>query len=85
MRSTSTSFRPHFGTTPHRYLRSVRLMAVCELLCTTDLSLLAIAHQTGFYDQSHLSNEFSRGRGVTPMAFRQQHRHASPPLRAPTP
>jgi PAS domain S-box-containing protein len=66
-------FKRHFGTTPYRYLQSVRLMAVCELLCTTDLPLTAIAHQTGFYDQSHLSNEFSRRQGVGPLAYRQSH------------
>lgn len=70
----SRQFKQHFGTTPHRYLRSVRLMAVCELLSTTDLSLMAIAHQTGYYDQSHMSNEFARERGLSPSAYRQQHR-----------
>jgi PAS domain S-box-containing protein len=67
-------FKKHFGTTPHRYLRSVRLMAVDELLCTTELPLSAIAHQTGFYDQSHLSNEFSRHHGVTPLEYRRHNR-----------
>ncbi|GAA2097075.1 AraC family transcriptional regulator [Microlunatus panaciterrae] len=71
-------FKLHFGTTPHRYLRSVRLMAVCELLSTTDLSLTTVAHQTGYYDQSHMSNEFSRERGMSPTAYRQLHRHPHP-------
>lgn len=66
-------FKFHFGTTPHRYLRAVRLMAVCELLSTTELPIMAIAHQTGYYDQSHLSNEFIRERGLTPAAYRQRH------------
>jgi AraC-like DNA-binding protein len=70
-------FRNHFGTTPHRYLRKVRLMAACDLLSTTDLSLAAIASRTGHYDQSHLSNEFVRERGVTPSAYRQSHRRRS--------
>jgi PAS domain S-box len=70
-------FKIHFGTTPNRYLRSVRLMAVCELLSTTDLPLTAIAHQTGYYDQSHMSNEFNRDRGVTPSTYRREHRHRS--------
>lgn len=71
-------FKRHFDTTPHRYLQSVRLMAVCDLLCTSDLPLMAIAHQTGFYDQSHMSNEFSRRRGMSPLAYRRQHRRSDP-------
>lgn len=72
-------FKRYFGTTPHRYLRSIRLMAVCELLSTTDLSLTAIAHQTGYYDQSHLSHEFVRDRALSPAAYRRNHRVDPPP------
>jgi PAS domain S-box-containing protein len=75
-------FKLHFGTTPHRYLRSVRLLAVCELLSSTDLSLMAIAHQTGYYDQSHMSNEFTRERGMSPSTYRQRHRRIAPPAAA---
>jgi AraC-like DNA-binding protein len=70
----SRQFKLHFGTTPHRYLRSVRLIAVCELLSSTDLSLMVIAHRTGYYDQSHMSNDFTRDRGMSPSAYRQRHR-----------
>lgn len=76
-------FKLHFGTTPYRYVQSVRLMAVCELLCTSDLSLTAIAHQTGFYDQSHLSNEFSRRQGMGPLAYRQSHQPVGRKVMAP--
>ena len=72
-------FKIYFGTTPNRYLRSVRLMAVCELLSTTDLPLTAIAHKTGYYDQSHMSNEFNRDRGVTPLTYRREHLYRSLP------
>lgn len=76
-------FKRRFGTTPHRYLRSVRMIAACELLCTTDLSIMAIAHQSGFYDHSHLTNEFTRTRGMTPQAYRDRYRKR--PAIDPTP
>lgn len=69
----SRHFRSHFGTTPYRYLREVRMMAVCDLLSTTELALSTVAARTGFYDQSHLSNEFSRRWGLTPTAYRARY------------
>ncbi len=66
-------FKSHFGTTPHRYLRQVRLMAVADLLSTTDMPLSKIARATGHYDQSHMSNEFFRERSMTPSSYRRRH------------
>ena len=66
----SRTFKDHFGATPHRYIRKVRLMAACDLLSTTDLPLSVVASRTGYYDQSHMSNEFVRERGITPLAYR---------------
>lgn len=63
-------FKAHFHATPYRYLRQVRMMAVADLLSTTDLSLAQVAHQTGHYDQSHLANEFMKARGMTPSKYR---------------
>jgi len=71
--SFTRHFRSHFGTTPYRYLREVRMMAVCDLLSTTELALSTVATRTGFYDQSHLSNEFSRRWGLTPTAYRSRY------------
>lgn len=68
------AFRRHFGVTPHRYLRMVRLMVACELLSTTDLAVGTIAARTGYYDQSHLANEFLRERGITPGSYRRKYR-----------
>ena len=72
------TFKSHFGATPHQYLRQVRLMAACDLLATTDLPLSVVASRTGYYDQSHLSNDFVRERGMTPSVYRTRVRPASP-------
>jgi PAS domain S-box-containing protein len=74
----SRTFKSHFGATPHQYLRRVRLMAASDLLATTDLPLSAVASQTGFYDQSHLSNDFVHDRGETPAAYRVRVRASGP-------
>jgi AraC-like DNA-binding protein len=71
----SRIFKSHFGATPHQYLRRVRLMAACDLLATTDLPLSVVAARTGYYDQSHLSNDLVRERGLTPTAYRAKVRH----------
>jgi PAS domain S-box-containing protein len=74
----SRTFKEHFGVTPHNYLRRVRLMAACDLLSTTDLPMSAIADRTGFYDQSHLSNDFRRDRGMSPAAYRKAFHDVGP-------
>lgn len=69
----SRKFRLHFGTTPHRYLRRVRIMVACDLLSTTDLPVSTVAARTGHYDQSHLCNEFVNAVGMTPTAYRRRY------------
>jgi PAS domain S-box-containing protein len=73
------TFKSHFGATPHHYLRQVRLMAACDLLATTDLPLSVVASRTGYYDQSHLSNDFVNERGLTPSAYRNKVRPRTSP------
>jgi AraC-like DNA-binding protein len=67
-------FKTQFGDTPHQYLRQMRLAAACDLLCSTDLPLAAIAAATGYCDQSHFSNEFARHQQSTPSAYRRRFR-----------
>ncbi len=73
-------FRKKFHTTPRSYLTNVRMNAACHLLVSTDLPIAEIALQTGFYDQSHFSNQFVRHRGVPPSHFRSKYTEGAPPL-----
>lgn len=73
-------FKKRFHTTPRAYLTKVRLDAACRLLLTTDLSMSQIAVKTGFYDQSHFTNQFVKNRGTPPSKYRA--RHSSPPSSA---
>lgn len=67
-------FKKHFGTTPRKYLTDVRINAACQLLSSTNLSVAAIAVQTGFYDQSHFTKQFTKVKGTTPARYRRDHR-----------
>jgi PAS domain S-box-containing protein len=66
-------FRKQFHTTPRTYLTNVRLSAACHLLVSTDLPISDISLRTGFYDQSHFSNQFVRRRGLPPSQYRAKH------------
>jgi len=70
----SRVFQNRFGTTPHQYLRRLRMDAASDLLTTTDLTLTEIAHRCGYYDQSHMSNEFRSIKHMPPGAYRDRHR-----------
>ncbi len=64
-------FKKRFGTTPLKYLIEVRITAACELLTTSDLAIARIAEATGFYDQSHFTNQFQRLKAMTPSRYRE--------------
>lgn len=57
------------GITPYRYLETVRISAASKLLEQGALPLDA-ALATGFADQSHFTNQFTRFIGLSPGAYR---------------
>jgi PAS domain S-box-containing protein len=63
-------FRRRFQTTPRTYLTKVRLDMACHLLITTDMPMSEIAIRTGFYDQSHFTNQFVKRWGMPPSRYR---------------
>jgi PAS domain S-box-containing protein len=66
------SFAQRFGVTPQQYQRRIRLEAACDLLSTTNLSIAAIAARCGYYDQSHMTNEFRAKKKMPPGAYRER-------------
>src|SRR5699024_2547099 len=66
-------FKRRFHVTPRAYLLNVRLSAACHFLVTTELSMAEIANRTGFYDQSHFTNQFGKVHGMPPSKYRIQH------------
>lgn len=66
-------FHARYKTTPHCYLKKVRLDKVKNYLINTDLSLSDISRSTGFYSVGHLCREFKKETHMTPFKFRQRH------------
>jgi len=62
------TFRANCGLTVHRYLTQIRLRRAKTLL-TRGMSAAETALAVGFFDQSHLINQFRMHFGVTPGAF----------------
>ncbi|WP_158743000.1 helix-turn-helix domain-containing protein [Acidisphaera sp. L21] len=67
-----TVFRCQVGIPPHQYLCRIRVDRAQALL-RQGLPLAAVALDTGFFDQSHLSRHFKRQCGVTPGHFAGAH------------
>ena len=73
---SSTHFNRRFlqilRMTPMQYLRTVRIQAAQRLLTTSSKSLITIADEVGYTDQSHLTRRFREATGMTPAAYRKQ-------------
>jgi transcriptional regulator GlxA family with amidase domain len=63
-----TVFRSQVGIPPHQYLCRTRVRRARALL-RQGVPLAAVALDTGFCDQSHLSRHFKRQCGITPGHF----------------
>ena len=67
-------FRARYQMSPSEYLQRVRIHEACRLLTDTDESIAEVAHDTGFYDQAHLTRTFKKWRDMTPSEFRRASR-----------
>ncbi|HWD03020.1 MAG TPA: GlxA family transcriptional regulator [Amycolatopsis sp.] len=76
-RQLTRLFDAHLGTTPGRYVRTVRAEHAARLLSGTDLPLAAIARRCGFGSTETLRQAFLDHFGTPPSAYRRMHlRHA---------
>ncbi|HEX2779339.1 MAG TPA: AraC family transcriptional regulator [Gemmatimonadaceae bacterium] len=62
------AFHHVFGLPPHAYHLRLRLALACDLL-ERGLSVSAVAYESGFADQSHLSRKFKAVYGLTPASW----------------
>ncbi len=64
-------FRRAFGLSVGQYARLQRMRHAARLLIDTDDSLAEVAYDTGFFDQSHLTNSFQQIAGFSPAELRR--------------
>ncbi|GGR33110.1 GlxA family transcriptional regulator [Streptomyces netropsis] len=70
-RSFARRFAAATGTTPHAWLRGLRLSSAEELLETTALPVEEIARRVGYGSAAVLREQFVRRRGVPPRSYRR--------------
>lgn len=64
------TFSDIIGATPKQFLKVVRFQnAIYEKSINADLSLTELAHKCGYFDQSHMINDFRKLSGATPKQF----------------
>ena len=66
-------FKRHLGTTPIRYLWKCRAEAGIHLLRTTDLSVEAIAHLSGFQTSPHFCRYLKLHHAYSPTQLRRNY------------
>jgi AraC-like DNA-binding protein len=66
-------FRAELDTSPHAWLRDVRLSRARAWLAETTRPIAEIALAAGFSDQSALTRALRDATGVTPAAYRRRH------------
>ena len=64
------SFKKNIGLTPLEYLTTIRIENSKKLFYT-DVPLVEIALESGFYDQSHFTHSFKKYVGVTPGNYKK--------------
>jgi AraC family transcriptional regulator len=64
-------FKLRTGSSPHRYLRSLRIKRAKQLLRNDCISIAEIAFDCGFCHQEHMTRVFRAECGTTPAAFRR--------------
>jgi AraC family transcriptional regulator len=68
-------FKNTLGMTPYQYVLRARLERARQLVGASDLALTAIAAETGFSSQSHMTAAFAKTFNVRPGEMRRQERH----------
>lgn len=60
-------FKKNYGVSPKVLLNILRLHLCLTLLLEDNMELIDIAHECGFYDQSHFIKEIKRYTGISPL------------------
>lgn len=73
--SLCTFMRKHTGMTLTEYLNTIRLDVACDHLLHSDENISVIAYESGFSDVTYFNRLFHRRFGMTPSAYKRQHKY----------
>ena len=73
VRAFERQFRTTYQSSPHDYVRQMRVRMSCSALVFSKKSLAEVASGYGFADQSHFAKEFRRIMGDTPREYRARY------------
>lgn len=76
-------FKKKFNVTMSEYLQNKRIKMACEILAHTNLSLSEIAGETGFRSDTYFIKRFTKLKGISPTAYRNDVRERAPGLSKP--
>jgi AraC family transcriptional regulator len=65
------AFSAQTQQSPHQFVLALRLEHAAQLLRTSKLNLVEVAHECGFANQQHLCNAMRRHLGTTPGRYRR--------------
>jgi AraC-like DNA-binding protein len=68
------AFKASTGLPPHQWILAARIETAQTLLANSTMSLVEVADECGFADQSHFSRVFGRMAGASPGVWRREHR-----------
>ena len=68
----STLFKQEMGVNFSQYVTEKRIGEACRLLKNTNMSLVEIASELGFDNQSYFSRIFKKTKGIAPKMYRQK-------------
>lgn len=67
----SRLFHEQLGMPYNTYMNNIQIRHVQVLLATTNLSIMEIAHKTGYCHGEYLSAQFKKKTGITPSQYRR--------------
>ena len=65
-------FHDIYGTSPIKYINTLRIQAAIRLLQTTGLSVTEIAMRVGYSDGNYFSSKFHQATGCSPREYRKR-------------
>ncbi len=67
------TYKKCFGTSYVQDCIHARIMLACFLLCTTAMSIYAIARKCGYTDEKYFARQFRQSTGCSPMQYRERY------------